>query len=136
MQRTLEHPALQDVLARFALLRIDSDRDGKLTDELGVNEVPSLVVLAAGGKILGVQQGYLSPDMLRPWLEKNLAPRGAQAGDAKASPAEARSAREARQGDAEAMPELRAEVARLRAEIETLKAEIKRLSAEIKGHGR
>jgi hypothetical protein len=110
MQRTLEHPRLQDVLGALrACSRIDSDRDGKLTDELGVNEAAEPRRARRRGQNPRVQQGYLSPDMLRPWLEKNLAHAGRRPATRQRRRQRRGGGREARQGERpRRLPELRA----------------------------
>jgi thioredoxin-related protein len=51
---------------RFISLKVDGDKEAKLTQVLGVRSYPTLVFAAPDGRIIGLQEGFVSaPDLLK-----------------------------------------------------------------------
>jgi len=66
-EATLRDPAVVRLLRQsFIPLRIDGDKNARLTQALGVRSYPTLVFAAPDGRILGAQEGFVAaPELLK-----------------------------------------------------------------------
>lgn len=71
---TFRDPAIIKVLnEQFIPVKIDGDRDTKLTEALHIQSYPTLVFASPEGRTLGSQEGFVDAEKLAPQLKRVLA---------------------------------------------------------------
>ncbi|MEN6407106.1 MAG: HEAT repeat domain-containing protein [Thermoguttaceae bacterium] len=71
MAGELDTAAVQAELARWTAVRLDIEAQADDAGSLGVVGVPTLRILAPGGRQTAEYDGYLAPDRLVRWLQQN-----------------------------------------------------------------
>jgi thioredoxin-related protein len=71
---TFQDPRLVEVMnERFIPIKVDGERDARLTEALRVQSYPTLVLAAPDGRILGMLEGYMDAGRLSDHLQRVLA---------------------------------------------------------------
>lgn len=69
-ETTLGDPRVEEALAGFEFLKIDTDVDPAAATDLDVHGVPDTWALGAGGRVRGRQSGSLTPEAFLAFLER------------------------------------------------------------------
>jgi hypothetical protein len=69
--RTFSDAKVQAMMREFVPVRLDYYFNRSRADRLGIDKVPSLVVIRPDGSVAGTHSGKLSPEDLRLFLAKN-----------------------------------------------------------------
>ena len=71
---TFHDPVIAGLMnERFIPLKVDAEKSMVLTEALGIQSFPTLVLAAPDGKILGTLEGYMDASRLHPHLQRALA---------------------------------------------------------------
>lgn len=67
LRRSLADESVRKALSGVAVVWVDTDREGRVADEFGVQQIPHMVAIDPQGKKIGTLEGYQPPEVL---LEK------------------------------------------------------------------
>jgi len=68
-RETLSDEGVAERLGGFALLRLDVDEQGELTELYGVSGLPTTMALTSAGEVLAWRPGYMSPETFMLFLD-------------------------------------------------------------------
>lgn len=64
LRRSLADESVRKALSDVAVVWVDTDREGRVADEFGVQQIPHMVAIDAQGKKIGTLEGYQPPEVL------------------------------------------------------------------------
>ncbi|MBK9129781.1 MAG: PDZ domain-containing protein [Phycisphaerales bacterium] len=67
LRRSLAEESVRKALSDVSVVWVDTDREGRVADEFGVQQIPHMVAIDPQGKKVGTVEGYQPPEVL---LEK------------------------------------------------------------------
>ena len=72
-------PALEEIARKregeLRVLKYNTEKNSRLSNELGIRSLPTMVLIGADGEIVDTKVGYAGAAQLEAWLDKNLAPK-------------------------------------------------------------